>query len=114
MLSLCREQELKIMNTWRDNPPSRLVTYREMWCPNPLFAPVTYENFAQIDFILCSAAWSNMIHRVYSSRGADLATSHYLLTCTLQLKLGSKFYKGKNTHQVYDRGALKDPDTAYF
>ena len=114
LLSFCREHELRVMNTWRDNPPSKLVTYKEMWCPNPLYDPVTPENFAQIDLVLCSAAWSNMVHRVYSSRGADLATSQCLLTCTLQLKLGSKFSKAKCTHQRYDRGALRDLDTAYY
>ena len=77
LLSLCREHELKIMNTWRSNPPAKLVTYKEMKCTNHLFAPVTPENFAQIDFVLCSASWSNMIHQVYSSRGTDLASSHF-------------------------------------
>ena len=55
-----------------------------------------------------------MIHKVYSSRGADLASSHYLLICTLKLKLGSKFHTIKNTHQAYDRGTLNDSDTAYY
>jgi len=71
----------------KPNKPEHIVTYREMKNPNPLKTPVTAEDFDVLDYVCIDRDWLKLIPKLRTWRGEDFASSHFLLTYSLNMIL---------------------------
>ena len=84
MLEFCDSNELRIMNTWFEQPKRRLYTWTT---PDG-------KHRNQIDYVLVNKRWKSTIKDVRTRPGADCGTDHEIIVATLQLKL-KKLKRGK-------------------
>jgi len=84
LVEFCEGNNLKIMNTWFEQPKRRLYTWTS---PDG-------KHRNQIDYILINKRWYSTIRDVKTKPGADCGTDHELLVTTVQTKL-KKLKKGE-------------------
>ena len=83
LVEFCASNELRIMNTWFEQPKRRLYTWTT---PDG-------KHRNQIDYMLVNKRWKSTIKDVRTRPGADCGTDHELLVATLKLKM-KKLRKG--------------------
>jgi hypothetical protein len=73
--------------------PENLVTYRDLG--TKIGDPITYPQYAQLDYILVPQGWQESVLNCRSAREAALASHHYLLYAVLNIIVPVQLKKGK-------------------
>ena len=92
-VELCARLGLCALNTLEDRAPEDLVTYRDLG--TKIGEPVTYPQYAQLDYILAPQTWKGIAGRCGPNRHSQLASHHYLVSAVLDVEVPVQRQYGK-------------------